>query len=162
MDTARSNSRYGGRVKWLWAMTLCCGCAGASAGGAPSGPGAEDFAALCDAEVRSGALEVFPFSDKASRLNEWIQQNVRDPGVRNIYFEQMPLVLSTEQGPMLEREAAKHGVRPCPLAQYVAFVVGMSYEAFSVDDCIAACVDRNAGARIDVAAGCKRGCGGDL
>jgi hypothetical protein len=142
----------------LWSS----GC-GAAAGDATSPEGsAGDFDALCHAEARSGAIGTFPFSDKATQLNGWIERNVNDPAVKQLYFETMPQILSTDQGPMLRREAAEHGVDPCPLADYVAFTVGMSYEASNAEDCVAACRKRNEGAIVDLERICSSGCGGDL
>jgi hypothetical protein len=145
-----------------WSLFFLMACSATPSATGADGPAAGDFQVLCGAEVSSGAVPVFPFSAKASTLNEWIEKNVSDPGVQQIYFEQMPQTLSTEQGNLLRAEAAKNGVDACPLAGYVEFMVGLSYEAFSIDDCVAACTKRNAGAMTELEGSCRSGCGGDL
>ena len=147
------------RAALLFFLAACTPLPGAAV---PDGPAAKDFDALCNAEVRSGAVAVFPFSDKATTLNDWIRANVADIGVREIYFQQLPQTVSTEQGALLRSEADNYGVSSCPLADYVAFNNGLSYEAFSADQCAAACVKRNAGAMPDIESKCGTGCGADL
>jgi hypothetical protein len=147
-----------GMCVWLSAVGLSA-CAGAAGGAsAPVGERAS-MEKLCAAEVASGAISAFPFFEKTTRLNAWIEANVDDAALRTLFFEELPRTLATEQAKLLQTEADKRGVASCPLVAYVAFISALSYDHGNVD-CVEACVARNEGAVDDVQATCSTGCGG--
>jgi len=151
-------------MRWLWIGCLAVGCSGSGANGpAGTGPayvaGVED---LCFAETRSGAIEQFPFMDKAQILNGWLEQRLTDEAAHQLYFATILQTSVLEQGDLLRSRAAAVGIEDCPLGGYLDFINQLSSRAATAEQCAALCLERN-GETGDAAAieqACVTGCGG--
>jgi hypothetical protein len=122
----------------------------------------EGFEKLCHAEVRSGAIETFPFAAKTSTINGWLDEELKDEHVRKLYTEQLPQEPLPYQGDMLRARARAAGVSPCPMAGLIDYLGQLSTTANAVEDCTNACVERHEGVDgvADLKGACTRGCGG--
>ncbi len=146
----------------LWVVASCSANGGADS---PDGSGPDYRAGvedICFAETRSGAIELFPFMDKAQTLNSWLGQQVTDQAAHRLYFETILQASVLEQGDLLRATAIRAGIESCPLGGYLDFIGRLSSRAATLEDCRAACSERNrdTGDETSVDEACLKGCGG--
>jgi len=151
-------------MRWLPALLLVTACASTAPSAVVPEATRAQVDALCHAEIRSGAISKFPFAAKAGALNRWLDQKLTDDALRLFYFEELPQMLTTDMDEELRKEAARHGVEPCPLAAYLEFTSNLAYTAGDVEACTRACAERNEGGmpQGELASACNEGCGGGL
>ena len=112
---------------------------------------------VCFAEQRSGAIERFPFADKAEAIRKWLDERLKDPRMRAFYFEELPQTGVDFQDDRMRETAAEAGIERCPMADYLDFTGKLPREGFHFADCVGACTARHSAA---ADAACRRGCGG--
>lgn len=151
-------------MRWLWIGWLAVGCSAGGAdhpeGGGPTyAAGVED---ICLAETRSGAIERFPFMDKAQTLNGWLEKRLTDEAAHRLYFETILQASVLDQGNLIRSRAAAIGLETCPLGGYLDFIGTLSSRAATTEGCAAACLERNreTGDEQAVEEACVSGCGG--
>lgn len=151
-------------MRWLWVGCVAVGCSAGGAdhpeGGGPAyATGVED---ICFAETRSGAIERFPFMDKAQTLNSWLEERLADEAAHRLYFETILQASVLEQGDLLRSRATAVGLETCPLGGYLDFIGTLSSRAASNEGCARACLERNraTGEEQTIEAACVTGCGG--
>ncbi|HZO13754.1 MAG TPA: hypothetical protein VFB62_10870 [Polyangiaceae bacterium] len=144
------------RIAFL-SLALSIGCATKEAE-SPELPAAE-LELVCFAEQRSGAIERFPFADKAEAIRKWLDERLKDPRMRTFYFEELPQTGVDFQDDRMREAAAEAGIERCPMAGYLEFTGKLPREGFKFADCVAACTARHSAAPA-VDAACRRGCGG--
>jgi hypothetical protein len=152
-------------MRWAWILCAAAGCSAQGGADSPDGSG-PDYAAgvedICFAETRSGAIELFPFMDKAQTLNSWLEQRLTNQAAHELYFETILQASVLEQGDLLRARALSLGLQSCPLGGYLDFIGRLSSQAATLEDCTAACAERNGdtGDEASVDQACLTGCGG--
>ncbi len=152
-------------MRWTWILCVAAGCSASGGADSPDGRGPDYLAGLediCFAETRSGAVERFPFMDKAQTLHSWLEQRLTDQAAHRLYFETILQASVLEQGDRLRATAASAGIESCPLGGYLDFIGRLSSRAATLEDCAAACAERNrdTGDEASVGQACRIGCGG--
>ena len=145
------------RLFWLLPLVFACSDPANPSDGEDLSEHHDGFAALCAAEVKSGAIETFPFAAKTQAINAWLKTELNDSYVQTFYAEKLPQEPLAQQGEILRRQAASAGVSTCALAGLIDFLGQLSTVANAVEDCTRACVERHSA---DLEDACTTGCGG--
>ena len=146
----------------LVGMLAACasGAAGDHDAAAPEGePAPAELRALCRAELDSGAIEAFPFIDKAAAIQAHLDAQLTSEAGKSFYYETLLQERVDHQGALLRDTAAASGISSCPYAGYLDFLAEMPREAQGAKACRRACEQRNDGLYDGLADACRRGCG---
>lgn len=76
---------------------------------------ARDFETFCHAHERAGVVESDAAGDRAVKISRYLAENLKTQEAKDV-LGALPQLEPSQKRQALNAAAAKHGVRPCPLA----------------------------------------------